>query len=132
MKNIIQSAVIPSLLLKVNGETAQEYVVEFPLPAVIEAEEKVGHSLTTVQDWFCLKPKDIPIVLEAGLRKHHPDVTAETVQAICANLNPEALDEVHYALCKLAFPRIMAAIEQAKKDEAEGKAPKNVPSGDAL
>ena len=131
MKSEIVAAVLPRLLLRVGPDECQEFIVEFPLPAVFEAEEKVGHPLTTLKDWLGLSPKDIPIVLEAGMRKHHSDAAAEAVKIVCANMTPEALDEVHYALCKLSFPRVMDAIEQAKKAEAEGKVPKNGQSGDA-
>lgn len=125
MKNkTIEAAVIPNLSLKVGGK---EYVVEFPLSALIRAEEKTGHSLKSLKDWFDLSSKDVPAVLQAGLSKHHANVTAEDVQAICDALNPEALDEVMYALCKLAFPRRMADLE-AKT--AKGKPSPNVQSGD--
>lgn len=111
----LESAVIPSLTLKVDS---REYTVEFPLSAIIQAEEKTGRSLKSLADWFNVQTKDIPALLEAGLSKHHPDVKPEDVQAICDRLNPESLDEVQYALCKLAFPRFMARIEEAK---AKGK-----------
>jgi hypothetical protein len=110
MTNAIKSAVIPSLLLKVEE---RDYTVEFPLSAVILAEEKLGRPLKSLQDWFSLASKDIPAVLQAGLQKHHPDIQPGDVTRICDTLNPEALDEVLYALCKLAFPRRMAALEES-------------------
>ncbi len=126
MKSAIEAAVIPSLALRVAGK---EYTVEFPLSALIRAEEKTGHSLKSLKDWFDLSSRDVPAVLEAGLSKHHADIKPEDVQAICDALNPEALDEVLYALCKLAFPRRMAELE-AKT--AKGTPSPNVQSGDAL
>src|SRR6185312_13736469 len=107
----LESAVIPSLKLQLEGK---EYRVEFPLSAVIVAEEKLGRSLKSLQDWFALKAKDISVVLEAGLLKHHAEEAASVTALIGDRLNPEALDEVQYALCKLAFPRVMARIEEAK------------------
>lgn len=109
MKNSLECAVIPSLSLVV-GEHL--YTVEFPLPAVIQAEEQIGRSLKSLSDWFALQAKDVPDILRAGLLKHHPDIKSEEIQAICDQLNPEALDEVLYALCNLAFPRRMALIEE--------------------
>ena len=47
MKSVIESAVIPSLTLKVEG---QEYTIEFPLSVVIQAEEKTGRSLKSLAD----------------------------------------------------------------------------------
>lgn len=108
MKSTIQSAVIPSLALKVD---CKEYTLEFPLSAIIRVEEKIGRPLKTLQDWLSVPAKDIPALIEAGLSKHHPDVTPEEITYICDTLNPEALDEVQYALCSLAFPRMMARIE---------------------
>jgi hypothetical protein len=122
--NVIESAVIPRLALKVDG---REYRVEFPLSAVIKAEEKTGRSLKSLADWFTLSAKDVPAVLEAGLSKHHADVKEADIQAICDRLNPEALDEILYALCKLAFPRRMSAIEE---ERAKGKTSPNAQSGD--
>jgi predicted MarR family transcription regulator len=75
----------------------------------------------------------VPAVLEAGLIKHHPDQNERDaiVQEIAGTLNPETLDEVLYALCKLAFPRLLARIEEAKaKDKGDGSP--NVQSGAAL
>lgn len=123
MSNKLESAVIPTLALVV-GE--KSYTVEFPLAAVVQAEEKTGTSLKEFSSWLHLPIKHIPAVLEAGLSKHHPDVTPEEIQSICDRLNPEALDEVHYALCKLAFPRRMELLEEAQK-----KPIPNVQSGDA-
>lgn len=120
MKNSLECAVIPSLSLVV-GEFL--YTVEFPLTAVIKAEEKIGRSLKSLTDWFNLQAKDVPAVLEAGLSKHHPDIQPGTIQSICDQLNPEALDEVLYALCNLAFPRRMALIEE---NRLKGKTGPNV------
>ena len=67
--------------------------------------------------------KDIPALLEAGLSKHHPDIKPEDITAICDRLNPEALDEVQYALCSLAFPQTMARLETSRlspKEQSEG------------
>lgn len=105
----LESAVIPSLTLQVDNRA---YTVEFPLSAVVSAEEKTGRSLKSLSDWFQVPTKNIPALLEAGLSKHHQDVTPEEIASICDRLNPEALDEVHYALCKLAFPKSMAALEE--------------------
>lgn len=104
MRSTVELAAIPSLLLTVDG---REYTVEFPLSSVLFAEEKLGRPLKTLQDWFGLECKDIQGVLVAGLRKHHAreSENVDVAARICETLNPEALDEVQYALCKLAFPR---------------------------
>jgi hypothetical protein len=125
MKSLLESAVIPSLTLKVDS---REYTVEFPLSAIVQAEDKTGRSLKSLSDWFQVPTKDIPAILQAGLSKHHPDVKPEDITAICDRLNPEALDEVQYALCKLAFPRSMAALEERN---AKGLASPNGQSVDA-
>lgn len=131
MRNTLEAAVIPSLALTVGGGT---YTVEFPLSAVIQAEEKLGRSLKNPSDWFNLASKDVTAVLEAGLSKHQPDIAAKLAVDIGGALNPEALDEVQYALVKLAFPRYVAKLEelQAKAREAGGTASPNAPSGAAL
>jgi hypothetical protein len=120
MASKIESAVIPSLVLEVED---REYIVEFPLSAVIEAEEQTGKPLKSLGDWFVLASKDVPAVLHAGLAKRHPDITPEQIQDICDRLNPEALDEVLYALCKLAFPRRMAALEESRAKATKGTSP---------
>jgi hypothetical protein len=120
MKNLIESAVIPALTLKVEG---REYTVEFPLSAVIKAEEKLGRSLKSPKEWFEVPSRDIPALLEAGLSKHHKDVTPEELQSICDRLNPEALDEVLYALCRLAFPKYVAVLEENLAKARAGTSP---------
>lgn len=125
MKSTLEAAVIPTLLLKVSG---REYTVEFPLSAVIQAEEKTGRNLKSLSDWFALPTRDIPAILAAGLSKHHPDVTEDELRDICDALNPEALDEVQYALCKLAFPRSMTRLEETR---GKGKIVPNALSADA-
>ena len=119
MKATLRAAVIPSLLLQV-GETT--YTVEFPLPAVIAAEEKLGRSLKAPADWFCAPAKDVPALLEAGLRRHHKGITSEEVQAICDHLNAEAYTELTEALGALNFPgwlaRFKENLERAKGDKS--------------
>ena len=130
MGSTMESTVIPSLLLKVED---REYIVEFPLSAVIEAEEATGRSLKSLGDWFDLKSKDVPALLQAGLRKHNDGVNVlDVAQEICDRLNPEALDEVLYAMCKLAFPRRMAALEESREKAAKGVKSPNEWSGDGL
>lgn len=124
--DVVKAAVIPTLNLVVEDKS---YTVEFPLSAVVKAEHITGKSLKSLNDWFNLQPIDVPAVLEAGLLKAHPDVTAEEISAICDRLNPEALDEVLYALCKLAFPRRMAAIEESN---VKRKTSPNVQGGAAV
>ncbi len=62
MKSTIQSAVIPSLALKVED---REYTIEF-VSSIIISEEKIGRSLKTLQDWLSVPTKDIPALLEAA------------------------------------------------------------------
>jgi hypothetical protein len=119
----IESAVIPSLTLKVDGK---EYTVRFPLSAIIRAEEKIKKSLKYFVEWHELAPSDVPLVLEAGIAENHGDVTAE-IAAICERLNPEALYEIRYALCKLSWPRAMADYEaKCAAALAAGKTSPNV------
>ena len=125
MESVITSAVIPSLRLEV-GEKV--YTVEFPLSAIAKAEEKTGRSMIDPREWLSLSVKNIPAVLEAGLVTHHPDISPADIEAICERLNPEALDEMQYALCKLAFPRYMARLEEMT---AKKSASPNAPGGDA-
>jgi hypothetical protein len=127
--DVLKTAVTPHLTLEVDEK---KYLVEFPLPAVITAEEKIGRSLKSPADWFCAPAKDVPALLEAGLSRHHPDVTAEDIQAICDRLNPEAYAEVTEALGALAFPRFTARYkENLEKLQAKGQSPK-AESADAL
>lgn len=127
MSEKLQLAAVPALLLTVDGEP---FRIEFPLRAVAVLEEELGRPLRTPQAWLGLPAKDIPAVLAAGLTKHHADVAEKLTDTICENLNPEGLDEVLYALCRLAFPRYIARFEehQAKR---KGNALPNEQSGDA-
>lgn len=121
MQTTIRAAVIPSLLLKLDD--SQSYTVEYPLSAVIAAEEKLGRSLKAAADWFCAPAKDVPALLEAGLRRHHPDITPEEVQSICDRLNAEAYTELTEALGALNFPAWLARFkENLAKDPKSPKA----------
>jgi hypothetical protein len=122
----LQSAVFPTLKLIVDGA---EYTVCYPLRSVIEAEEKVGHSLKSLKDWLDLPSKELPAIIAAGLSKFHPDISESQIQAILETLTAEAFDELHYALCKLSFPRVMAKLEE---ERTKGDVSPNAPSGDAL
>jgi hypothetical protein len=124
MNNVVELAVKRPLILKTNG---REYTIEYPLSAVIKAEEKLGRSLKTPADWFGAPAKDIPALLEAGLSKHHPEVTEAEVQAICDELSPEAYTEFTEAIGAVAFPRWLAKfkenLEKLKTKAASPKAP---------
>ena len=115
----LKSEVFPELTLSVDGK---DYWLCFPLPAVIRAEEVVGHSLKSLHDWFNIDVKHIPAIIRAGLSKHHPTITESEIQQIIDNLTPEAVDELHYALCKLAFPRAMSLIEARAKEKSSPNA----------
>jgi hypothetical protein len=97
-----RAQVIPSLTLEF-GEGS--YKVEFPLPSVALAEQKLGRSLRSPSEWFAAKAEDIPVLLYAGLRRHHPDITEDRLREMCEPLDPEAIGEVAAALGALAFPR---------------------------
>jgi hypothetical protein len=131
--NNLELAVRQPLMLIAGG---REYTIEFPLPAVIAAEEKLGRSLKTPADWLCAPAKDIPSLLAAGLMKHHPDVTAEDIAIICDDLGPEACTEFTEALGAVAFPRFLARykenLEKIQKRAAEGKPSPKALSADAL
>ena len=115
----LQSAIFPTLKLSVDDK---EYTLCFPIPAVIAAEEASGHSLKTLHDWLNIEIKHIPAVIRAGLSKYHAQISETEVQNIIGNLTPEAVDEVHYALCKLAFPRAMALLESKAKETSSPNA----------
>lgn len=117
----IEAAVNPMLLLKVDG---QNYTVIFPLSAVAQLEDTIGRPMRTPQAWLGLPAKDVHAVLQAGLAKAHPDVSAAVATQVCEGLNPESLCEVLYALTKLAFPKFMEELEKRT-----AKSP-NAPSGD--
>jgi hypothetical protein len=127
MSNLVELAVKQPLILKT---AEKEYLIEYPLSAVIKAEEKLGRSLKTPADWFGAPAKDIPALLEAGLSKHHPDVTPEEIQAICDGLSPEAYTEFTEAIGAVAFPRWLARFKE-NLEKLKGTSPK-VPSADAL
>ncbi len=101
------------------------YTLEFPLSAVVKAEEKIGRSLKSPGDWFTAPAKDIPALLEAGLSRHHPDVTPEAIAAICDRLDPESYATFAEALGALAFPRFTARykenLEKLRAAETSGK-----------
>lgn len=122
---IVKTAVLQRMWLVAGEKT---YTVEFPLTAVMRAEEKLGRSLKTPGDWFCAQAKDIPALLEAGLAKHHPDVTEEDVKAICDGLNAEAYVEITEALGALNFPKWL---ERFKENLEKAKTRPNGLSADA-
>ena len=95
-----------------------KYTLAFPLKAVAAAEEKLGHSLRTLGAWLKLETKEFPIVLEAGLSKFHPVQTAEHAAKIVESLSAEILDQLHYELCKLAFPKALAKLESVQAENA--------------
>jgi hypothetical protein len=121
MQNILELATKPLLLLKKDAE--EVFTVEFPLSAVVAAEEKLGRSLKWVSDWYELKWTEVPTVLHAGLLKHHPEVTLETITAFCEELGAEGVLEVRHALICLNFPR---TIQKVMSNTSP-----NVPSGGA-
>ena len=123
----VNSEVFPVFKLNVDN---REYTVCFPVSAVIKAEETIGHSLKSLKDWIGLEIKHLGALLLAGLSKHHPDVSIDLVNQILDCLTPEAVDQVHYALCKLAFPKAMAAIEEQQQAKSKGEASPNAPSPD--
>jgi hypothetical protein len=125
--NLVELVVKQPLILKT---AEREYVIEFPLSAVIKAEEKLGRSLKAPADWFGAPAKDIPALLEAGLSKHHPDVTPEEIQAICDGISPEAYTEFTEAIGAVAFPRWLARFKE-NLEKLKGTSPK-APSVDAL
>jgi hypothetical protein len=88
------------------------YTLAFPLAAVIDAEEKLGRSLKTPADWFNAPAKDVPVLLRAGLAKHHPSISEHEVAAITDELTPEAVIEITNALGTLAFPRFVEKFEE--------------------
>jgi hypothetical protein len=51
----------------------------------------------------------------------------EDLESIFQNLTAEALDEIHYALVKLAFPRTMAKLE-AERAKTQGKPEPPIPN----
>jgi hypothetical protein len=114
-------AVTPTLPLEIGDK---RYTLEFPLAAVVKAEEKIGRSLKAASDWFCAPAKDIPALLEAGLSRHHPDITPEEISSICECINPESYAEFAEALGALAFPRFTARYrENLEKLRAKGTEP---------
>ena len=128
--NVVELAVKPTLMLLVEGKP---YTLEFPLSAVIKAEATLGRSLKSPADWFCAKAEDLSALLEAGLAKHHPDITPEEVQAICEGIGPETYTEVTEALGALNFPRFLARYkENLERMRAKGDTSPNAPSAGAL
>jgi hypothetical protein len=121
MSNVVELAVKRPLILKTNDK---EYTIEFPLSAVIMAEEKLGRSLKTPADWFGAPAKDIPALLEAGLSKHHPEVTAEEIKEICDGISPEAYTEFTEAIGAVAFPRWLARFKENLEKLKAGASPK--------
>jgi hypothetical protein len=122
----IKSSVLSCLKLSVATDDAtHEYTLAYPIPAVIQAEKATGKDLKSLTGWFNLETKDMPAVIEAGLVKHHPDLKPGEFQSIVDNLTLESLDEIHYALCKLAFPKTMAEVE-ARRAQSLPNAPSAV------
>lgn len=119
---VIKTAVQQVLKL-VAGD--KEYTVEFPLTSVMKAEDKLGRSLKGPSDWFGAQTKDIPVLLWAGLLKHHPDVDLEDAQEICEGFNAEMCAEVLDALGALNFPKWL---ERFKESLEKSKKRPNVPS----
>ena len=117
--DVLRLAGTPGMTLEVGD---RKYTIEFPLPAVAKAEAKLGRSLKNPADWFGAEAKDVLALLEAGLSKHHPNVTPDELSAICDALGPEAYGELAGALGALAFPGFTARYkENLEKARAKGE-----------
>jgi hypothetical protein len=110
-----------------------EYTLCYPVSAVIKAEEATKLSLKNLNDWLKIESRNIPAILAAGFIKYHsdlqPDAMLALAQSIFETLTPEALDQLHYMLCKLAFPKAMEALETRASGKANAVSP-NVQSPD--
>lgn len=110
MNNVLELAVKPRLVLKLEGK---ELTLEYDIPAVIQAEEDLKQSLKSLTEWFALKWDAVPVLLHAGLKKHHPEMTLVDMEHFCNELGTEGVLEVLHALICLNFPRAMARAEAA-------------------
>lgn len=110
------------------------YTICFPVSAVIKAEEATKIPLKNLNDWLKIESRHIPAILAAGFIKYHSDLQPEAMtslaHSIFESLTPEALDQLHYLLCKLAFPKAIAALESRGSGKADAASP-NAPSLDA-
>jgi hypothetical protein len=116
----LRSEVFPTLKLIVDSA---EYTLCYPISSVVKAEETVGHSLKTLRDWLSLETKHLGTVVKAGLEKFHSDLSVAELEKIADYLTPEILDPLHYALCKLAFPKAMAIVEERATAKSVESAP---------
>jgi hypothetical protein len=64
-------------------------------------------------------------VLHAGLKRSAPSITRDEVDKIFDCISTETLDDLHFELCKLNFPRWAKEFEEAraerKRKEAAGE-----------
>lgn len=117
----VNSEALSRLTLRIKTDDdaePREYTLAFPISAVMAAEKATGKDLKSLNGWLSLETKDFATVIEAGLAKFHPNIDAGELSAIIESLTLEALDEVHFALCKLTFPRLMAEIESRKGSQS--------------
>lgn len=104
----------------------KKYTLAFPLKSVVTIEEKLGKPMRQLRDWLEIQPKDMPAIIEAGLARFHAETAESDAAEIISMLPSEQIDELHYALCKLAFPKSLEKLEEFRKNQAESP---NVESG---
>lgn len=94
--------------------------VDFPLPVVAELEKQLSHGMKLPADWFRMETHEVPTVLEAGLKRYHPDDAKELATAICDVTGPEGIGQLMDLLCAAAWPKFMARMqEQVEKSKAQ-------------
>lgn len=130
MLELIKLETKQPLPLSVDGT---EYRLEFPLPAIVALEKKLGRSMKTASDWFRIQTHELPDVLRAGLQQRHADEADAVVEAIGRALDPENIEVLIAGLCGATWPkateRIQAALEKARARAEKGLSPlPNVPS----
>jgi hypothetical protein len=119
----LELAVRPRLEIKIEDK---QYTVEYPLSAVIAAEEKAGRSLKSLSEWFEIKLTEVAHVLHAGVVKHHPEVSFAEIEKFCEELGAEGVLAVRHALICLNFPRTM---EEIAKRQQSGASPNGQSAG---
>ena len=116
MADVLEITVKQAKLIRIDGK---DYDLTFPLPVVVDLENKLGRPMKSAPDWLRVTTAEVPAILEAGLSSGYPNEAKALSGSVCAALAPEEISTVIDGLCAAACPKAMARIEAEMKKARE-------------
>lgn len=105
-------AVAPNKTVEINGK---EYQLGFPFSVIIDAEKRTGLSLKTLGDWVNVPYEKLPVILDAGFRKYHPDLPEDFTTTLLDAMTPEQVRELYVELWSMNFPNTVNKLSAKTK-----------------